>query len=592
MLDYEYVTSADRLPAIAEEISQAGVLALDTETTGLSPFSAEIRLLSVNTGRGVYVIDAFKARTLQPVVQSLADSKGVKILQNAKFDARFLLHKYNIELWPIFDTYRASALIYNGKFKGRGSHDLYALYARELETAPEAPDMGGSDWSLPELSKEQLDYAAEDVIYLPRLRDRLKPKLAALGLNRIALIEFQAIVPEAAIELAGIGFDKNAWLKLAEENAKKAEGLRRQLMHELPHPKSQMALPGFDPDFNLDSSAQLLVSLRKLGLQTSEGPIEDTNELNIAQFTKDYPVVGKLLDYRGYAQAVKTFGPEFVNHISKYTGRIHTDFFPFTGAGRYSSTKPNIQNIPRTADFRSCFCAAPGKKFILCDQSQVELRIVGEIANDPVLISAYVNDEDVHAKTASLVVGADINNISKEQRRQAKAIGFGFCFGMYEKKFVLYAQATYKVTLTLSEAKRFRAKYFDTYRGVRAWHDRIFSDDYKKRGHVRTLGGRIRYLSPEDHNEWANTPVQGTNADGLKASLHLVYERLRKYNGCARMVHMCHDEIIVEAEDEPELLKAVEQDLHDGMVEGVQPFLKKVPAAAETAIGDSWAAKS
>lgn len=181
MIAYETVTSASRLPAIAEEVVQAGVLALDLETTGLSPHSSDIRLLSLNTGKGVYVIDAFQTKTLDPVIRALADSPGVKVGQNLKFDQKFLLHKHGLELWPLFDTYRASAIIYNGKFQGRGAHDLYALYSRELGIGPETQDLGGSNWADPHLTKEQLDYAAEDVIHLPSLREKLRPKLKTWG---------------------------------------------------------------------------------------------------------------------------------------------------------------------------------------------------------------------------------------------------------------------------------------------------------------------------------------------------------------------------------------------------------------------------
>ena len=602
MKPYETVTSASRLPAIAEEIVQAEVIALDLETTGFSPYSSDIRLLSLNTGKGVYVVDAFQTKTLEPVIQALRDSKGVKVGQNLKFDQKFLLHKHDLELWPIFDTYRASAIVYNGKFMGRGAHDLYALYSRELGIAPEAQDLGGSDWSNPNLTSEQLDYAAEDVIHLPSLREKLKPKLRDNKLNQIALIEFQAILPEAAMELNGIGFDKEAWLKLAASNAATAEKLRKELIHELPSPSKQRALPGFDPDFNLQSPAHVLKSLQQLGLQTLNpdpefpddwkkrkmGPIQSTNEIVLAMFKKEHPIVAKILDYRGFAQAVKSFGPEYVEYVSPVTGRIHTNYFPFTGAGRYASSDPNLQQVPRGQEFRSCFIAPPGKCLVGADYSQIELRIAAELSGDETLMGVYIRGEDAHAQTASLVSNIALSQVTKGQRQMAKAVNFGLIYGMAAPKLVLYAQANYNVTMTLKEAEQFRNRYFEGYAGVRNWHRQIFSDSNKARGVTRTVAGRLRYLTREAHNEFANTPVQGTGADGLKAALPLVYRRLKKYGGKARMVHMVHDEILTEADNDPELTAAVKKDLEEGMVEAIQPMLKRVPVVVESGTGTNW----
>lgn len=593
MSAYEFVRSADRLAAVAADVLAAETISLDLETTGFSPHSSKIRILSLNTGNRVYVIDAFQTQTLEPVISALRDSKGVKVGHNLKFDQKFLLHFFGLELWPVFDTYRASSLIYNGKFMGKGTQDLYALYARELQIGPEAPDLGGSDWSAPILTQSQIDYAAEDVIHLPKLRASLKPKLAEHRLNSVALIEFRAILPEAAMELAGFHFDREAWLALAEENARQAKQLQRELLHELPHPANQLALPGFDPDFNLSSPTQLLAALRMVGLT-----IENTSEITLAMFAKEFPIVKKLLTWRGFSQAVKTFGPEYLKHVNPVTKRVHTNYFPYTGAGRYASSDPNLQQIPRPlkpkrkpCEFRECFRAPPRKKLVLADYSQIELRIAAELAGDETLMGVYIRGEDAHAQTASLVAHCPLDQVTKDQRQMAKAVNFGLIYGMMAPKLVQYAQANYGVSMSLDEAELFRTRYFDAYSGIKRWHREIFSDTHKKQGMTRTVAGRLRYLQPDTHNEWANTPVQGTGADGLKCSLSVVYQRLKKYNGAARMIHMVHDEIIIEADDDPELVLAVKKDLEEGMIEGMQPLLRKVPVVVEGGVGATWAAK-
>lgn len=586
MQDYSYVTNPEKLGAIANEIASAEVVALDLETTGFSPFDCEIRLCSINTGRGIYVIDAFKCGTLESVISALRDTNAVISGQNLKFDQKFLLYKHKLELKKVFDTYRASALIYNGKYNHKGAHDLYALYARELNIAPEAPDLGGSDWSAPELTRDQLDYAAEDVIWLPQLRDILRAKLVSEGLGKVAGIEFQAILPEAEMELNGFPFDKEAWFLLARENTKLADALRKELLAELPDPDRQATLPGFAPEFNLDSHKQLLGSLNMLGMK-----LDSTAEIELAMKAADFPIIEKILKYREHSQSVKMFGPEYCENVNPVTDRIHTSYYPFTGAGRFASSRPNLQQIPKDKRFRRCFRVPAGKRMVGCDYGQIELRIAAEVANDEALIEAYNRGIDAHTKTASLVSGVPIDQVTKDMRDRAKAVNFGFIYGMSAKKFVLYAQSQYKVSLSLAEATAFRDRFFEGYRGLHAWHREVFDDNFRAKGMSKTIWGRLRYLNPDSYSEYANTPIQGSGADGLKNALRRVYDRLKKYGGRAKMIHMVHDEIILETDSDPEIVAASKKDLEEGMKEGIQPMLKRVPVECEASEGDSWADK-
>lgn len=592
MLDYQVIISAEDLGLIAEEIRAADVVSLDTETTSLSPYDGDVRLMSLNTGKGVYVIDAFQTRTLEPIFEALRESEAVVCGQNLKFDVKFLMHKYGFEPKKVFDTFRASNIIYNGKGL---KHDLWTLYSRELGIAPQTQDLGGSDWTGP-LTPEQLDYAAEDVTHLPTLRRVLRAKLKEFHLERVAVIEFQAIVPEAAMELAGVPFDKERWTRLAEANKIAAEKLRKQLLWELPHPDRQVVLPGFEPDFNMDSPKQLLTSLQMLGLKAEIpghgiGPIQDTSEMTLAMCSDSFPVVKKLLEYRGYAQAVKTFGLEYLANVSKITGRVHTNYYPYTGAGRYSSSGPNLQQLPRGKEFRECFRVDETQRLLVCDYSQVELRIAAQLSKDPKLIAVYARNEDAHSATAALITGKKPEDVSKNERQIAKSVNFGLIYGMAAPKLVRYAKANYGVTMTLAQAEMFRTKYFQGYAGIAAWHRQAFSDQNKRSGMVRTLAGRLRYLSPEMHSEWVNSPTQGTGADGLKTALRCVYERLRKYHGRVRMIHMVHDEIMLQGDNDDELLAAAQKDLEEGMIEGIQPLLVDVPVGADAHTGMSWADK-
>ena len=575
MQAYQYVTEHGALGAIAREVRAGPVVALDLETTGLDPYLSQVRLISLNTGWGVYVVDVFQTGVPLAILDAIRTTKAVLVLQNGKFDQKFFLRHWGVEFPKLFDTYRAASIIYNGKGLG---NNLYDLLDRELGVKPEAEDLGASDWSRPILTQAQKDYAAEDVIWLPKLREVLKEKLNQEGLNAIALLEFQAILPEAAMELNGFPFDSEAWTRLEAQNKLRRDILEAQLLGTLPHPDGQLSLFG-GACFNLGSHDQLLKSLRRMGV-----PAENTDAIALAQLAPQYPIVDQVLEFRGYDKAVDSFGLEFLRYVHPVTGRIHTSYYPFTGAGRYSSGKPNLQQVPRDKAFRKCFRALDGYSLVLRDYSQIELRIAAEIANETNLMAVYQRGEDAHTNTGRLLAGSP--NISKEHRQQAKPVNFGFLYGMQAKKLVLYAQANYGVTFSLQQAEDFRNKYFAGYPGLKRWHGRVFSEAHRNVGHTRTVLGRRRYLAKDAYNEYANTPVQGSGADGLKISLRLVYDKLKKFNGEAQMIHMVHDEIICHCPTG--LVKEVDKVLEEGMHEGMSRVLKKVPVVTEGGEAQSW----
>lgn len=576
---YTVVRDATRLGEIANEIDQAPAVGLDTETTSLSPYLGKLRLVQVNTGRNIYLIDLFHTKTLGPVATALHEGKAVKVGQNLKFDQKFLLHEYGIELWPIFDTFRASAILNNGK---QVSNDLYSIYSRELGMTGHAPDMSDSGWT-GELSEQQLAYAAEDVEHLLVLREVLKPKLAQQGFNKTALIEFQAVLPEAAMELNGFHLNSEIWLRLFEENKIARDRIKEELFRELPHPKGAESLPGLCAGWNLGSWQQKLASLHRLGVK-----VDSTKADVLAMHAAEFPVLRKLIEYSKVSKLCTAFGPDYLKHINPVTGRIHTNFYGFLSTARYSSSDPNLQQIPRQSRYREAFEAPEGRMIVTADYSQIELRMVAQLSGDRLLHEVYRKKEDAHRQTAALVNDVALEEVTKGMRQSAKPVNFGLIFGMGAPRLVEYAMSAYGVVMSLQQAEKFRERYFEGYAGVRAWHRRVLAEG-KKSGISRTLSGRIRYLEETDYSEHLNTPVQGSCADGLKASLPLVYQRLKKYGGRAKLVHMVHDEIEIESGDDPEELEAVKQDLVDGMTEGMSQFLTDIPVVVDAAFGKSWA---
>jgi len=334
MREYRVVTRAEDLGAIANQIQSAGVVGLDIETykdTGggaLDPRHGHIRLLQLNIDDvSIYVIDAMQTGTLDSIVAALASTKAVLVIHNAKFEQKWFWHKYKLELWPIFCTFRASALLYNGK---KFSHDLWSLYERELQIKQETVDLGGSDWSKPNLTREQYDYAAEDVINLLRLRKILRAKLMQMDLVRTAVIEFGVALPEGVVELNGMPVDRSYWRAQMAADAIQATRLHSELLFTLPHPTGQMALPGFDGGWNIDSQQQMLVSLNKMGIK-----IPDTKKLTMGMLAGKYPIINKVIEYRKYAKRGTSFGDDWLRWVAP-DERIHGDYYSLLAAGRYS----------------------------------------------------------------------------------------------------------------------------------------------------------------------------------------------------------------------------------------------------------------
>ena len=618
MRPYELVLTQDKIGAIAAEIRNAPAVALDLETAkiggggSVDPLTGRIRICSLNTGPNRYVIDLYKIESFTPIADALKETNAVIVGQNLKFDQKWLLWHYDVEFKRVFDTFRASHVLYAGLTTLK--HDLWSIYWRELKEKPETDDLAASDWDNPDLTQQQYDYAADDVDKLLRIREVLKKKIVDSGLVKIAQLEFQAILPEAAIELNGFRLDTELWVHRTKQDEARARALEAVLRAKLPNPVAQQGLfAGFqDAEFNIDSNDQLLKSLRSMGIEQtlvdpetyekSIVPLQDTKEMTLAMLADKWPILTTLIEYRGYQKNSSSFGEEYLRHVHSVTGRIHCSYFPYTTSGRYSCQSPNLQQIPRAKDFRKCFRAPDGYKLAICDWSNIEMRLVAEISKDKTLIKVFQDDKDAHYVTAGLMTGKPKEKITKDERQQAKPVNFGFIYGMSAGKLVLYAKASYGVNLSEGQSKKFRKAFFEGYSGIAGWHT-FALDSGKRMQETRTIWGRRRSFKGNDkaHNEYLNTPVQGSGADGLKNAIRLVYDKCRALNGgkppllgkgaVVGMVHMVHDEVILEHRDTPEMEKAAQEALHSGMIEGIAPMMKQVPTVAEVGGGEDWSAK-
>lgn len=586
---YTLVQNSEALADAVGAIAQFGVFALDIETTAFDCRLGTVRLIQIAVPEHPVVIVDVQAVGLEQAQHHLNPlfSSGVKkVIQNAKFEISWLLHHGFDLRGPVFDTMLAQQLLTCGHYSPANLQALVDKYLGEL--LPK--DNQGSDWSGP-LTDDQLRYAARDASVLLDLRDSMIPKLNDAGLLEVAKIEFDAVFALAQMETTGLYFDWGRVQHLTNDLVAQRDAALTTFVDELDQALVATTGIALERDLtgaiavNPNSPTQLLKIFKSMGM-----PVDTLSQNQLKLLWDKYPLLKTYLAWKELQTAV-TKAEKLPEHKHPVTGRVHTQFRQLgADSGRMTSSDPNVQNLPRAADFRSCVTPAPGYKLVIADYSQIELRIAAQLAPDERMLKAYRDGEDLHRLTAALVNDIDLEQVTKAQRQQAKAVNFGLVYGMGANGLKNYAKTGYGVDLTLEQATQFRDKYFGAYQGIKRWHKQI---DTKARAqkyfYARTLSGRRRYVKPEDQRLTllSNTPVQGLGADILKCALGMIYERLRGLD--ARLVNTVHDEIVIEAR--ADIADQVSTLLSDTMVEAGQRYLVDLPVLAEAGVCDSWSEK-
>jgi DNA polymerase I-like protein with 3'-5' exonuclease and polymerase domains len=585
---FQLIKDAETLRRACEQLKGEDVLGFDTETTALDPYAGDIRLVQLSTGKETQVIDLkpFKEmgdlRTmpeLAPLREILAASRPVKIAHNAKFDAKWISHHLGVELGGVFDTLLASQIIAAGDQDRR--HGLAEVASYFLGTELDKSEQV-SDWSAPELSHAQIEYAARDAATMIPLRERIVEKLKADELIKVAKLEFDCVVPIAAMELTGFYLDAARWREVLEKVKKSQVKVADELQNLLSAGVAQGSLFGRS-EINLDSQTQVTDALKNLGVPVPE----TTRGWQLQPLAADYPVVEKLLEYRGVAKSLSSFGENILEFIELKTGRIHADFRQIGApTGRFSCSKPNIQQIPHEEEYRRCFRAADGSKLIIADYSQVELRILAEFSGDQNFINAFISGEDFHTTAAAQVFNIKPEEVTSEQRSFAKRLNFGVVYGIGSQRFAMMTG------LKQTDAEDIMRRYFATYRGLDAWlrdaARRVVTDRI-----ARTATGRMMRFRFDEEDRKAislaqrngkNMPIQGTSADVLKRALRLLHNEIRGTS--AKLVNIVHDEIIVEAAAGEAEITA--QKLEKAMCAAGEEYIKRVPVKVDVSIADEW----
>jgi DNA polymerase I-like protein with 3'-5' exonuclease and polymerase domains len=590
---FQLVTTEEQLRQAVATLSAHQAIGLDTETTELDPYYGRLRLLQLATPQGVHIVDldAFRNAShaepaqlpaLAPLRDLLAAHRPVKIAHNAKFDAKFIKHTLGVDLGGIFDTLLASQLLGAGDIEER--HGLNAVTTRYLNEAVDKTERL-SNWDLA-LSEAQLEYAARDAAVLLPLREKLIERLRADSLIDCARLEFDCVMPVADMELAGFYMHKDRWLDQLTLVEQRREILAEELQSVLALESSQGTLFGGPQrdDINLDSSQQLTQALERLGI-----PVPDsTRNWKLQPLAAEYPVIATLLEYRTVQKALTSYGQNMIELINPTTGRLHADFRQIGApTGRFSCTNPNIQQVPHAVEYRRCFSGYPaGRKLIIADYSQIELRILAEFSGDRAFIGAFNSGADLHRVTAGEVFGVTVDQVTREQRDFAKRLNFGVVYGIGAQRFSIMTG------LGVPEAENVLRKYFATYRQLDTYLNEAANRAVSER-QARTASGRlVRFRYDERDRQQIsmtkrngkNTPIQGTSADILKRALRLLKDELRGSN--AQIVNIIHDEIVVEADADE--APAVAEKVERAMVQAGEQYVKTVPVKVETEIADEW----
>ncbi|HVF22817.1 MAG TPA: DNA polymerase [Pyrinomonadaceae bacterium] len=590
MTNYELIRTADELRKAVETIEKQPVVGLDTETTDLDPYTSRLRLIQLATPDRVYIVDfdrfsdgdTRRSDALAPLRRLLAAPRPIKIAHNAKFDAKFIKHNLGVDLGGLFDTLLASQLVGAGDIEERhGLETVAGRYLNELVDKTERL----SNWDL-ELTTAQLEYAARDAAVLLPLREKLIERLKSESLVRCAQLEFECVMPVVDIELAGFFMHKERWLEQLGIVEKRRTELAEQLQEVLAEESSQGSLFGGPQreDINLDSQQQLTKALNRLGIPVPES----TRNWKLQPLAAQYPVIATLLEYRTVQKALTSYGTNMIDMINPVTKRLHADFRQIGApTGRFACTNPNIQQVPHAVEYRRCFSGHPdGRRLIIADYSQIELRILAEFSGDRGFINAFNSGADLHRVTASQVFNASLDQVTKEQRDFAKRLNFGVVYGIGAQRFALMTG------LSVSEAENVLRRYFSTYRELDTYLREAANRAVAER-QARTGSGRlVRFRYDENDRQQIsmtqrngkNTPIQGTSADILKRALRLLKDELAETN--AQIVNIIHDEIVVEADtDEAQDVAAKVERI---MCAAGEEYLKTVPVKVETEIADEW----
>jgi DNA polymerase-1 len=592
------VDTMEKLADLVKTLNKAKIISFDTETTSTEEMRADIVgiSLAVKEGEGYYIPVGHRAGTNLPLKDVLAalrepmtNPKIGKVAHNAKYDY-IVLAKYGLYVSPLtFDTMLAEFIV------DPGSHNLglknlaFVKLGDEMTHIEELIGKGKKQISMADVAIESAaPYAVADAETTLRLMPIMQADLRRVnGTKLLDEIDLPLTPVLADMEMSGISLDLPFFQETAKRLEKRMGEIEKQVFESIGKP------------FNINSTQQLSdVLFKQLGLE----PPDRGNKTASGHFSTSagvldmlrgkHPVVDMILEHRELSKIKSTYVDALQAALNPDTGCVHTSYSQ-TGAvtGRLSSSNPKLQNIPiRTEEgrrIRHGFVAGKNKVLLSVDYSQIELRIVADMAQDEAMLAAFRAGEDIHTTTARAVYSVGPEAVTKNMRRHAKSINFGLIYGM--SVFGL----TRSTDLTLAEAEEFVKTYFQKFPGIKKYLDGI-RKLAAQQGYVETLLGRRRYfpalqgkqnvqLKNREEREAINAPIQGTAADIMKIAMLKIPPALKAAGLKGKMLLQVHDELVLEVPEKE--LKETARIVQDTMANA---FPLSIPLSTEARYGKNW----
>ena len=590
--DYKLVENDADIKSLVDLLCKQKQFVFDTETTNIDVYSAELVGLSfaIKAHEAWYLSMPAEREACQKkleLLRPLFENEGIqKIGQNLKYDIS-MLAQYGISVkGPMFDTMLAHYLL---EPEQRHNMDYLAEVYLNYLTIPieDLIGKGRQQKTMREVPVEQVkEYAAEDADITLQLYEKLMPLLKENGVEKLFYeIEMPLVPVLSRMEANGVKIDTENLQQISEEFGKEIRKIEEQIYQAAGTP------------FNIASPKQLgEILFEKLKIdekakKTKTGQYA-TGEDVLQKLSHKHPIIQMILDYRSFTKLKSTYLDALPALVNPKDGLIHTSYNQaVTATGRLSSNNPNLQNIPvrteKGREIRRAFVPrSPQYTLLAADYSQIELRIIAHLSQDPAMVNDFNLGHDIHAATAAKVFHVPMEQVTKEQRSRAKAVNFGIIYGM--SAFGLAE----RMELSRSEAADIIKKYFEEYAGIKEYMNRSIALA-RERGYAETILGRRRYLRDINgansvvrgfaERNAINAPIQGSSADMIKIAMIGIHQELERLKMQSKMILQVHDELVFDAHlDELDTLKAI---VNDKMVNAL-PL--SVPVVVEMNTGSNW----
>ena len=589
---YNLIDNEEDAKRLYDYLFTKQILSLDTETTSTHAVDAELVGLSfaVEEKEAFYVAipsDREEALKFVNIFKPLYENpKIMKVGQNIKYDYEVLMN-YGVEIQgKMLDTMIAHYLIQPELYHNMDYLAEVYLHYQTVHIEDLIGPKGKNQKSMRDLAPSEVyEYAAEDADITLRLKNVLEPKLKELNLEELFWNVEMPLVPVLAhMEMNGVCIDTNTLKETSVNLTNRLTEIERHI-YELAGESFNIASPR--------QVGEILFGKMKIvdkPKKTKTGQYVTSEEV-LQQLRSKSPIIDEILNYRGLKKLLSTYVDSLPKLINPRTGRIHASFNQaITSTGRLSSSDPNLQNIPVRDDdgkeIRRCFIPEPGCLFFSADYSQIELRIMAHLSEDPNMTEAFREGNDIHAATAAKIWHEDISQVTDAQRKKAKTANFGIIYGI-----TTFGLAQ-RMNIENKEAKQIIEDYFHTFPGVKAYMEKS-KEIVRKKGYAETLFHRRRYLPDiNSHNGTVrgfaernaiNAPIQGSEADIIKVAMVRIFKRFKAEDIKSKMIIQVHDELNFSVY--PEEKEKVEQIVVEEMQNAYQ---LNVPLVADAGWGNNW----